>query len=111
MQCDDITFIGYPAIFHLTESFFITSKPFLQIHARLNVRLADLNRRAKTWLRSSLGEERLSGLSMMSLYREKLNERKEWLIEEVINSFGMKHRHLQFLFRYRLDVHTTYISN
>ena len=55
-------------------------------------------RRVKTWLRSTMADDRLSGLCMMSIHRAKIDENKH-LIEKVIDKFAQVHRHLQFLFR------------
>ena len=56
-------------------------------------------RRVKTWLRSTMGEERLSGLCMLSVHREKVNLEKDQLIEKVITQFDREcPRRLQFVF-------------
>ncbi|XP_026819039.1 uncharacterized protein LOC113557677 [Rhopalosiphum maidis] len=56
-------------------------------------------RRVKTWLRSTTGEERLNGLCMLSVHRERINIRKEKFIEQLITRFAIEQpRRLQFLF-------------
>ncbi len=58
-------------------------------------------RRVKTWLRSTMADERLSGLCMMSVHRDRINDSKKRKIfmDKVINKFGQDHRRLQFLFK------------
>uniref|UniRef100_A0A8C5P6W8 Repressor of the inhibitor of the protein kinase n=1 Tax=Leptobrachium leishanense TaxID=445787 RepID=A0A8C5P6W8_9ANUR len=56
-------------------------------------------RRVKTWLRSTMAVERLSGLCMMSIQRVEIEENKQQLIGKVINKFAQDPRRLQFLFR------------
>ena len=56
-------------------------------------------RRVKTWLRSTTGDDRLSGLCMMSIHRKRISQNKEKIIENVINRFGQIPRRLQFLFQ------------
>jgi len=56
-------------------------------------------RRVKTWLRSMTGEDRLNGLCMLSVHRERVNIRKEKLIEQLITTFAKEQpRRLRFLF-------------
>ena len=52
----------------------------------------------KTWLRSTMSDTRLSGLCILSVHREKVKEKKDAIIEKVINKFGVEPRRLQFLF-------------
>uniref|UniRef100_A0A6I8QP26 HAT C-terminal dimerisation domain-containing protein n=1 Tax=Xenopus tropicalis TaxID=8364 RepID=A0A6I8QP26_XENTR len=56
-------------------------------------------RRVKTWLRSTMTVNRLSGLCMMSLHRDIVNENRPQFIHEVVDKFAQDHRRLQFLFR------------
>jgi len=55
-------------------------------------------RRVKTWTRSTMSEDRLDGLCMISVHREKINDKKNEYVEQIINIFGVKKRNLQFLF-------------
>lgn len=56
-------------------------------------------RRVKTWLRSTTGEDRLNGLCMLSVHREKVKVKKSQFIEQVITRFAIEQpRRLQFLF-------------
>jgi hypothetical protein len=55
-------------------------------------------RRVKTWLPSIAEEDRLNGLCMMSLHRERVKENNDTFIQDVINMFGIKQRNFQFLF-------------
>ena len=55
-------------------------------------------RRVKTWLRSSMSDERLSGLCMMSVHRSKISSNKKEYIEKVIDMFGSESRRMKFLF-------------
>ncbi|KAM4697848.1 zinc finger MYM-type protein 1-like [Rhinophrynus dorsalis] len=56
-------------------------------------------RRVKTWLRSTMADDCLSGLCMMSIHRAKIDENKQQLIEKILDKFAQDHRRLQFLFR------------
>ena len=52
-------------------------------------------RRLKTWLRTTMGEDRLSGLALMSLNRDKLSFDD---VPEILNRFApKKNRRLNFL--------------
>ena len=54
---------------------------------------------AKTWLRSTMTEDRLNGLCMISVHREKNSTSKQQFIERVVTEFGLEPRRLQFLFQ------------
>ena len=54
-------------------------------------------RKVKTWLRSTMTEDRLNGL--ISVHREKINTSKQQFIERVVTEFGREPRRLQFLFQ------------
>ena len=56
-------------------------------------------RRVKTWLRATMADDRLSGLCMLSIHREKINANKAEFMEKVIDEFGRDRRQLQFLFK------------
>ena len=56
-------------------------------------------RRVKTWLRSTMTEDRLNGLCMISVHREKISTSKQQFIERVVTEFGLEPRRLQFLFQ------------
>jgi len=49
-------------------------------------------------MRSTMSKDRLDGLCMISVHREKIDDKKDEYIEQVINIFGVKKRNLQFLF-------------
>lgn len=53
-------------------------------------------RRIKTWLRSTIGENRLNGLAMLSIHREWVLVNKERLMEAVIRKFATNPRKLLF---------------
>lgn len=55
-------------------------------------------RRVKTWLRSNMNECRLSGLSMLSVHRTKIEEMKDEFIDNVISEFAKNDRRMLFLF-------------
>lgn len=55
-------------------------------------------RRVKTWLRSTISENRLSGLCMMSVHRTMVENKKDEIISSVIDIFGSDRRNLKFLF-------------
>ena len=54
-------------------------------------------RRVKTWLRSTMSEDRLNGLCMLSVHKH-LVKSLENFVDEVINKFAEEPRRLQFLF-------------
>ena len=55
-------------------------------------------RRVKTWLRSTMTTQRLSGLCMLSVHRAKIDKNREHFMNSVIDVFGSDSRRLQFLF-------------
>jgi effector-binding domain-containing protein len=57
-------------------------------------------RRVKTWLRSTMTEDRLCGLSMLSLHREKIKSKDNEIkfIDKVIEHFSKNKRNLIFMF-------------
>lgn len=57
-------------------------------------------RRVKTWLRSTMTNDRLDGLCMMSVHRERVMKHKNDFITHVISQFAQKNpRRLQLLFK------------
>nr|CAB3267958.1 zinc finger MYM-type protein 1-like [Phallusia mammillata] len=56
-------------------------------------------RRVKTWLRTSMSDQRLSGICMLSVHRDKIKQQKNVLINKIIDKFGRDPRRLQFLFQ------------
>lgn len=46
---------------------------------------------------SIMSEDPLNGSCMMSVHRERINLNKNSFIENVINTYGIKRRNLQFL--------------
>jgi len=53
-------------------------------------------RRIKTWLRSTIGENRLNGLAMFSIHRQWVFANKEQLVEDVVRKFATNPRKLLF---------------
>ena len=53
-------------------------------------------RRVRTWFRSTMSTERLSGLCMFSVRRQKVMDRKDSITKDVIDRFGSERRRLQF---------------
>lgn len=51
-------------------------------------------RRVKTWLRSTMAEERLTGLCLMSIHRNYLKENSEFIEKTVIDKFSANPRRL-----------------
>jgi len=45
-----------------------------------------------------MSEDRLDGLFMISVHREKIDDKKNEYIEQIINIFGAKKRYLQFFY-------------
>lgn len=57
-------------------------------------------RRVKTWLRATMDDERLDGLCMLSVHRERVSTQLSSFIEEVITAFSRRRpRRLQFVFK------------
>lgn len=56
-------------------------------------------RRVKTWLRSTMTDQRLSSLCILSIHRDVITKQigVDSLIEKAINKYGMDNRRLQFL--------------
>lgn len=55
-------------------------------------------RRVKTWLRSTMTDDRLSALCLISVHREKIGANKDCFIEDIIQEFSLSPRRLQFAF-------------
>lgn len=53
-------------------------------------------RRVKDWSRSTMTDQRLSSLCMLSVHREKVEQNKEEFVEKIIELFGSNKRRLQF---------------
>ncbi|XP_044754788.1 zinc finger MYM-type protein 1-like isoform X1 [Coccinella septempunctata] len=51
-------------------------------------------RRVKTWLRSTMGEERLTGLCLMSVHRNYSKENSEFIEKTIIDKFSSNPRRL-----------------
>jgi hypothetical protein len=49
-------------------------------------------RRVKTWLRSTMSDERLSALCMMSVHKERIQKLKTDFVEEVVKRFSIQDR-------------------
>ena len=47
----------------------------------------------------AMTEDRLNGLCMISVHREKISTSKQQFIERVVTEFGLEPRRLQFLFQ------------
>ena len=56
-------------------------------------------RRVKTWLRSTMSDERVSGLCMLNVHRDKINTNKKKFMEKIIEKYGSDTRRLQLLFK------------
>ncbi|KAH3837370.1 hypothetical protein DPMN_110757 [Dreissena polymorpha] len=56
-------------------------------------------RRVKTWLRSTMSDDRLSGLCLIAVHRDRINTDKKMFIQTIIEKFGRDPRRLHFLFR------------
>ncbi|KAH3751583.1 hypothetical protein DPMN_186150 [Dreissena polymorpha] len=56
-------------------------------------------RRVKTWLRSTMSDDRLSDLCMMSVHMERINTDMKLLITKFIEKLGRDPRPFHFLFR------------
>lgn len=85
-----------------TNIFFPTIKRALHISMALPCTTCTVERsfstlrRVKTWLRATMGPDRLNGLCMLSVHREMVKENKANIIEEVLNSFAANPRRLAF---------------
>nr|CAI5838891.1 unnamed protein product [Callosobruchus analis] len=51
-------------------------------------------RRVKTWLRSTMGEESLTGLCLLSVHRDLVKVNREKLVTQVLNKFAENPRKL-----------------
>lgn len=49
-------------------------------------------RRVKTWLRSTMGEDRLTGLCLMSVHRKFFKQNQDWIKTKVVNKFCLNPR-------------------
>ena len=56
-------------------------------------------RRVKTWLRTTMSNDRLSGLCLMSVHRSRINSDKKSFMQKVMEKFGRDPRRLHFLFK------------
>ena len=56
-------------------------------------------RRVKTWLRSTMTTERLSGLCMISVHRQLIMKNKIQFIDKIVSRFAENPRRLQLLFK------------
>ena len=56
-------------------------------------------RRVKTWLRTTMSDDRLSGMRLMSVHRSRINSDKKSFMQKVIDKFGKDPRRLHFLFK------------
>ncbi|XP_049955142.1 52 kDa repressor of the inhibitor of the protein kinase-like [Schistocerca serialis cubense] len=54
--------------------------------------------RVKTWLRTTMADNRLSCLCMVSVHCDKIKSEEESFIEKVVDSYGKDPRRIQFLF-------------
>jgi hypothetical protein len=55
-------------------------------------------RRVKTWIRNTIGDNRLNGLCMIAVHKKFFKNHKLELIEEIINEFGLLPRRMELLF-------------
>ena len=56
-------------------------------------------RRVRTWLRSTMSNDCLSGLCVLSVHRDKVNCNKKDFKDKIVDMFGIDNRRLQFLFK------------
>ncbi|XP_049845485.1 52 kDa repressor of the inhibitor of the protein kinase-like [Schistocerca gregaria] len=56
-------------------------------------------RSVKTWLRTTVEDNRLSCLCIVSVHRDKIKSEGESFIEKVVDSYGKGPRQIQFLFK------------
>lgn len=55
-------------------------------------------RRVKTWLRSTMSENRISGLCMLSVHRDVVKKEEDAFVPKVLDKFGESERRLLLLF-------------
>ncbi|KAH7980865.1 hypothetical protein HPB49_019733 [Dermacentor silvarum] len=98
--------ITYCALLHQAKTFFpgvakaIEAALALPITTCTVERSFSTMRRAKTWLRSTMTNNRLDGLCMMSVHRERVMKHRNNFITRVIMQFAHKNpRRLQLLFK------------
>ncbi|CAI6362441.1 unnamed protein product [Macrosiphum euphorbiae] len=101
-DCQDIDFID---LLNCNCTFFPNIAVALEIFLSLPAtsctaeRSFSTLRRVETWLRSTMGDDRLNGICMLSVHREKVNSNKEKFIENALTTFGREcPRRLEFIF-------------
>lgn len=88
-----------------THSFFPETEKALKILIALPCTTCTVERsfsslrRLKTWLRSTMAEDRLNGLAMMSVHRAIINKNLNNFNDKVVESFAKNPRRLCFSFR------------
>ncbi|XP_025412890.1 uncharacterized protein LOC112685271 [Sipha flava] len=96
--------IEYLDLIEMSKDFYPAVANAIKIGATLPTTTCSIERsfstlrRVKTWNRATMGDNRLSGLCMMSVHRKRLGEDTKF-IENSIEEFGKKPRRLQLLFK------------
>lgn len=102
----DCSEISYPELLLQAKTFFPAVANAIEVALALPVTTCTVERsfstlrRVKTWLRSTMRNDRLDGLCMMSVHRERVMKHKDDFITRVITQFAQKNpRRLQLLFK------------
>jgi hypothetical protein len=98
---ENITDLDFPALLNFHCTLFPSIKKAIMIAVSLPATTCTVERsfstmrRVKTWLRSSMSDQRLSSLCMMSVHRARIEEDNEFY-EKIINDFSVDKRRMQF---------------
>ncbi|XP_040067807.1 zinc finger MYM-type protein 1-like [Ixodes scapularis] len=105
-RTEDCSEISYPELLLQAKTFFPAVANAIEVALALPVTTCTVERsfstlrRVKTWLRSTKRNDRLDGLCMMSVHRERVMKHKDGFITRVITQFAQKSpRCLQLLFK------------
>lgn len=106
----DSSEITYSELLHQANTFFPAVAKAVEVALALPVTTCTVERsfstmrRVKTWLRSTMTNDRLDGLCMMSVHRERVKKHKNDFITQFIAQFAQKNpRRLQLLFKEDCD--------
>ncbi|KAG0429471.1 hypothetical protein HPB47_023613 [Ixodes persulcatus] len=102
----DFSSLSHPELLLRAQTFYPAVAKAVEVALTLPVTTCTIERsfstlrRVKTWLRSTMENDRLVGLCMMSVHRERVMKDKNDFITRVIAEFGQKNpRRLQLVFK------------
>ena len=97
-ELDVIDLVRHIEIYPAVRQAFITLLTLLATTCTVERSFSTL-RRVKTWLRTTMSDDRLSGLCLMSVHRSQINSVKKSFMQKVIDKFGKDPHKLHFLFK------------